>query len=912
MALAEQGHLYGDKYAVADELSVVARECVLSTLRTLGMTAEHEARAAGFGRERSAVLRFESGLQCSFVRKQKREISSDTKHVREYVTGAFRGAFTSSSSSKHTEWVWKLRSHWSLVLLCGADRMVLQSREGFGEVVREMDSQPYSDSSSNDPVDLIVNWAVLPAVAIDRKTAVTPRRNPQVDAAISFASELSRWANRVSSLLRADVLTGVTIKVDQSSLNDASLFTPVLPLMAPLSLTLLPDAKALSVGHVKSLQSKKSELAVVFEANAAGLFAAAEAWLVVVCLHLHALAVQLTDGLNHIEELLRMQLVAAIGREVDSDDFEAYMRFHNARLFLPQYQPRPFCYAVRRPDHYPEGVLSIEAAPEQELRRPPATLQECVARGVCTYAVSGATYPEQFWYFCRSCWSGDNNGCCAACAVSCHAGHDVVPHKLSGFYCDCGAGAGPSKCQCLAPPAPSSAGRSHLPAEIATLVSEAPTTRPWHFALTAAANITFSGQTYLHGWVANRFSRAGGPRLTLTARARQFSSFLVLLGNVTGPNSFEPRHGFIVQNKDEISIPLDMEVIPSAKEFRQAIASISFEQQRFAKAFREMQLESSLFAVCVIQIKPQLEKLLNLPVDTLTKQIRLTQDLLELFIKYNIPSDLLSYHALLNSDQTELAAVTAHVAAMYAMIDSKKSTEIRAAAQEYVLGALTGVPTTTTATTGTLAWDGMVPGRGADTDAYGGIQSSSLPSGSASGFGRVEPGPVATATPSLVIKLHPQPDAIVSSTSAIASTEVADYSKLPAALDARLEQKDPEGRLRPTILSVNETWRKRAQRGLLSAPTESAMTHTAQVLERDKCNDLLDALSRSGLLAFEDAQLHLVLALTHHFDATLMDTLVVQNTNPIDKVERSTLLVAETVFAKPSEQLIANTELATK
>ena len=84
-----------------------------------------------------------------------------------------------------------------------------------------------------------------------------------------------------------------------------------------------------------------------------------------------------------------------------------------------------------------------------------------------------------------------------------------------------------------------------------------------------------------------------------------------------------------------------------------------------------------MFALCVIQIKPQMELLLNLPSDSLTKQvsslslslslslskclfaealthvvvvaavvgaqIRLTQDLMEMFITYQIPSDLMSY-----------------------------------------------------------------------------------------------------------------------------------------------------------------------------------------------------------------------------------------------------------------------------
>ena len=41
-----------------------------------------------------------------------------------------------------------------------------------------------------------------------------------------------------------------------------------------------------------------------------------------------------------------------------------------------------------------------------------------------------------------------------------------------------------------------------------------------------------------------------------------------------------------------------------------------------AQAFRKMQLEGSVFAVAVIQLKPQLERLLNLPDDSLTKEVR--------------------------------------------------------------------------------------------------------------------------------------------------------------------------------------------------------------------------------------------------------------------------------------------------
>src|SRR5690242_12719707 len=100
-----------------------------------------------------------------------------------------------------------------------------------------------------------------------------------------------------------------------------------------------------------------------------------------------------------------------------------------------------------------------------------------------------------------------------------------------------------------------------------------------------------------------------------------------MVGRITGAHTFDPKYALIVQNKDDLRIPLLLETIPTPKEFADAIASLSPEQQRFCKGFRAMQLESTLFGVCVIQIKPALEKVLNLPDDALTKEIALTQDL---------------------------------------------------------------------------------------------------------------------------------------------------------------------------------------------------------------------------------------------------------------------------------------------
>jgi len=54
----------------------------------------------------------------------------------------------------------------------------------------------------------------------------------------------------------------------------------------------------------------------------------------------------------------------------------------------------------------------------------------------------------------------------------------------------------------------------------------------------------------------------------------------------------------------------------------------------------------------------------------------------------------------------------------------------------------------------------------------------------------------------------------------------------------------------------------------------------------------------------EHASLHVVVAATHCFDKTVTETVIQDNTNPIEKVERSLLIMATTVHQKPPAALI--------
>ncbi|CAK9022758.1 unnamed protein product [Durusdinium trenchii] len=204
--------------------------------------------------------------------------------------------------------------------------------------------------------------------------------------------------------------------------------------------------------------------------------------------------------------------------------------------------------------------------------------------------------------------------------------------------------------------------------------------------------VSFTGNVHLHAWLAHEFAGQRSSSLSLLSRAQQFSCFMVLVGRVTSATEFDPKYAILLQNKDELEIPLDLSTIPTPQEFKDAIESLSPEQQAFAKAFRAMQLESTLFGIVVVQIKPQLEQLLNLPVDSLTKEIKLTQELqlflfgaeiLQLFVKFQIPSDLLSFSPDLLQPQEaatpckRLEVVQAQVKEMTSMIEGEKVQELQ-------------------------------------------------------------------------------------------------------------------------------------------------------------------------------------------------------------------------------------------
>lgn len=863
-SINSSSHVYEDKYLLAESMGNATLGAFLNVLELLGVNARSIRDIRNWAKNRSVTLRLKASETCVFDRMTKREVES-TSHVRDYGVGKI----TDKVVTTITEWFWNYTLDYSLVVFVGNEgdeKVILQERVGKIQLMTTTEKSPLPESVVRDALDLNISYLFSKetpdgklcfGIVREARDCHTPRRNPEVDELIRFVVSARVWANRVREYFRNSIFpieTRERSHVFNFGMLDAldRVFVPIVPLFDSAQAeqwheanALIPLAEPANPGQVlkladlnsfldeqkRTLSEKFSDLAKGFP-DRGHLVTVAEAQIVVLCSHIEAISNHFIDGVNYIEDMIRKLMIKALGRELSSVDFYNYMRFHNQKVFREEYQPKPFCYAVRRPDYYPEGILT------------------------------------------------------------------VYGQLANGLMAD----------------------------PIETIVSRSPQANPMHFAISASAKVAFKGDVFLHGYVGHSFQDEPEVSLSLSARARQFSSFLVLVGRIAGPGLFDPQFGMIVQNKDEFSIPLELETIPTPKEFRDAIESLSPEQQQFAKLFRGMQLASTLFGVCVLQIKPQLEKILRLNNESLTKEIRLTQDLLDLFIQYQIPSDLLSFGGPEESKKAvKIQGVKDNVAGIFDMIKKAKQKEIDEAAQVAQVAIAQSIQppvqrerlSVKSAAGGGGGGGGRVASPRSAVAFNAPVARSAVAMASPPPPPSSAPAPVAAPAPAASVPAPAPPAAQVDAPapaqsdqklstkfdSGSSSTGV-DFTKIPTELDSKFERLDSDSALRPTILKVGQVWSKTSQSGLLSPLKEEGLNVAKQKLERQNCFDLLDALTKSGCIGFDDASLHIVMASTHCFTKNVMNTLVQDNINPIEKLERSELIVATTIHRKPAQELL--------
>ncbi|KAJ3167544.1 hypothetical protein HDU87_001493 [Geranomyces variabilis] len=458
-----------------------------------------------------------------------------------------------------------------------------------------------------------------------------------------------------------------------------------------------------------------------------------------------------------------------------------------------------------------------------------------------------------------------------------------------------------------------------------------------YIPINLSTKVSFLGKRTMHACLFHQFSDSGTLTLSLKARARQFSSFILVAGRISTSSDFAPLAAIIMKNKNDLQVPLSLEQIATSQEFDSAVESLSPEQQGFAKAFRGLQLQGTLFAVCVVDIKPQMELLLNLPPDSLTKEIKLAQDLEHLFVQYQIPSDLLRFDVAAchdadrdaATDAARINAVKRYTAHIYSIIKAAetKEMEAKARAQHQVREEKDGFsrdapalretpiigPISFAALSGALLNYSLGPSSVLEPPVHS--NSTTGTGGKTTSITAHDSSLVAPMATS-VLKI-PNLQASLSADMSITSTSAClgsshsplrmtkgngttssdphhDFVVLPKALTNALGTM-PHAAVRPAILCIQDRWTRSRAKSILHPPTTTTLDISAQRAERDAAFHLLDALSRSGELTLENVHLHVICAATHAFDRTLVDTVIRGNVDPLSVIRETNLVIAGAV-----------------
>ena len=940
MAAGDVDHRYEDKFALVEFLTNTGIAATLNVLEQLDGFNEDVLKQICVvvqGQKRSMTLRLAVEEDCEFVEEALRTMESPTSQttVDETIVGspASSTVYSHKVVKQVKEYHWKAGVRHILVLFAGTDPsagMTLGSRTGTTRLVTSTNKPPFPPST-RPPIDLDLTWLINQinqeslesSFVIQREESKTPRRNKQTKEAIRFFDSLSRWSYQSLNYFCRTIQEELLRNQAEASPTDwlqkieaSSVFTPILPLFQeyddgqanngnnsgtvekcgvialrapPTGSPILPlkDSSLFLKEQCSTLSNTLLDLAGNFAdpSDQSQIASAYESKLVLLWNHLRDLSQQWRRGVDYVEEMLYSQLVSAVGKEVQETDFHNFLKFHNQRLFGRAFSPKPFCYAIRQPNQYPDGELSI-------------------------------------------LWTSSN-----------FFGTAKTSTPIETF----------SRC---------------VPGD--SLVT------PMSIPLNAATTVEFMGDQFLHGWMDTKFTSQPSGSLSISARARQFSSFLLVTGNISGPNEFKPNDAIIIQNKDEVLIELLAATLPSAKEFRDTIKSLSPEQARFAKSYRAMQLDSSVFGIWIVQVKPQMEALLDLPPGALTKEIQLSQDLLSLFVEYQIPPSLVSFDGEASTATVaKVEKVKQYVKGVVDVIHGVKQNQLQeeqmkkeaALAQDRTFaphaGGFGGVAAANSfgASPAVFAQDRA---SGPYSVAYGGntavnsfgtppapdaFGSPALPAPPApapsSLFG--SPAPAAFRSPPL-----PKAPAFESATTAAPSSappviqarskesaeadtialdlsegfdvlqdqfsdlqlggtnQHSDFSAIPKQLDHMFESFDKDGALRTMTIKTGETLMRKRQKNILTNMETNVLHRTEKKSETDKALDLLDALSRSGSLPIVSGELHVIVGVCHSFEKNVMATVIEENINPIEKVDYSSLLIAASVHEAKIPALLAN------
>ena len=396
-------HVYDDKYGLADFLTSTSIAAQFNVLESLGLSRVALLKLVKAAKAGHAVtMRLVSSERTEFIREATRDVADSRVHKHASIFGTSE----SQMVTRVAERFWRHEATYELIAFVGinataSSTVTLQRRTASTQLVTTTRESPQPERREAPYLDVPLTWLLeqleVPSLQvrfqIDRTTAAcrTPRRNPQVHAALASATSLHHWATSVHNHFaeRAARAAHPTHRLDLGAISEraSALFVPVLPLFEQAEANssgewhagvasgaasgggaasvaaatcsrsaLLPglaDVHAFLSEQRRSLQAAGEALDASFPSGVDGgaFVSAAEGRLCMHSRHLRDVLTQYADGVDYLEDMLRRQLSAAIGKQLSAADFAQFMTHHEARLYRTAFAPQPFTFAVRRPGH---------------------------------------------------------------------------------------------------------------------------------------------------------------------------------------------------------------------------------------------------------------------------------------------------------------------------------------------------------------------------------------------------------------------------------------------------------------------------------------------------------------------------------------------------------------------------------
>ncbi|MBX9694011.1 MAG: hypothetical protein K2Z81_16620, partial [Cyanobacteria bacterium] len=117
---------------------------------------------------------------------------------------------------------------------------------------------------------------------------------------------------------------------------------------------------------------------------------------------------------------------------------------------------------------------------------------------------------------------------------------------------------------------------------------------------------------------------------------------------------------------------------------------------------------------------------------------------------------------------------------------------------------------------------------------------------------------------------------------------------------SRLEKLDHYSSFLPSFIQPGPSWQKTSQASLLSKPVVSTVTEA----DKKQGLSLLQAVTRGGELPLSGAHMHVLLVATHCYDQSLLGMVLHGRANPMDLIDRSSILMATTIKQKSVRSLL--------